>query len=110
MTVNSRLPGFYKLSPEQRFDEIVEASDASAEALEDLRTGDEALLQLADGMVENVVGVMALPLGVGANFRVNGRTTSSRWPPRSRRSSPPPATSPRSRASTAASSARPTSR
>ena len=31
MTVNSRLPGFYKLSPEQRFDKIVEASDTSAE-------------------------------------------------------------------------------
>ena len=73
MTVNSRLPGFYKLSPEQRFDRIVEARDTSAEELDDLRTGDEALLRLADGMVENVVGVMALPLGVGANFRVNGK-------------------------------------
>ena len=37
-------------------------------------------------------------------------TTSCRWRPRSRRSSPPRATSHRSRASTAASSARPTSR
>jgi hydroxymethylglutaryl-CoA reductase len=73
MTVNSRLPGFYKLSPEQRFDKIVEASDTSAEELGDLRTHDEALLHLADGMVENVVGVMALPLGVAANFRVNGK-------------------------------------
>jgi hydroxymethylglutaryl-CoA reductase len=27
----------------------------------------------ADGLVENVVGIYALPLGVGLNFRVNGR-------------------------------------
>ena len=73
MSVNSRLPGFYKLSPEQRFDKIAEASDTSAEDLEALRTDDETLLRLADGMVENVVGVMALPLGIGANFRVNGQ-------------------------------------
>src|ERR1044072_8827832 len=72
MSVNSRLPGFYKLSPQQRFDKIAEARDTSAEDLEDLRTDDEPLLRLADGMVENVVGVMALPLGIGANFRVNG--------------------------------------
>jgi hydroxymethylglutaryl-CoA reductase len=73
MSVNSRLPGFYKLSPRQRFDRIAEAGDATAEDLEDLRTDDEALLRVADGMVENVVGVMALPLGIGANFRVNGQ-------------------------------------
>src|SRR4051812_7313985 len=73
MPVNSRLPGFYKLSPEERFTKVVEASDTDAEAIEALRTTDGDLLRLADGMVENVVGVMALPLGIGANFRVNGK-------------------------------------
>jgi hydroxymethylglutaryl-CoA reductase len=73
MPVNSRLPGFFKLSPQERFDRVLEARGIDAEAIADLRTDDAALLRLADGMVENVVGVMALPLGVGANFRVNGK-------------------------------------
>ena len=73
MAVNSRLPGFYKLSPQERFDKVLEARAIDAEAIGALRTGDEALVRLADGMVENVVGVMALPLGIGANFRVNGK-------------------------------------
>jgi hydroxymethylglutaryl-CoA reductase len=73
MSVNSRLPGFYKLSPEERFDKVVGARDIEPEAIEALRGGDADLLRLADGMVENVVGVMSLPLGVGANFRVNGQ-------------------------------------
>ena len=73
MPVNSRLPGFFKLSPQERFDRVLEARGIDAEALADLRTGDPALLRLADAMIENVVGVLALPLGVGANFRVNGK-------------------------------------
>jgi hydroxymethylglutaryl-CoA reductase len=73
MPVNSRLPGFYKLSPEERFDKVVEAAEIDADALGALRPADDDLLRLADGMVENVVGVMALPLGIGANFRVNGK-------------------------------------
>src|SRR3712207_2575398 len=74
MPVNSRLPGFYKLTPDERFDRVVEARGLPAADLEDLRAcPDDGLPRLADGMVENVVGVMALPLGIGTNFRVNGK-------------------------------------
>ena len=41
--------------------------------LELLQTGDHTLrLPVADKMIENVVGVMGLPLGVGLNFLING--------------------------------------
>lgn len=73
MSVNSRIPGFYKLDPADRFDGIVSASGLDAGELDDLRTNDEEVLRLADGMVENVVGVLPLPLGVAANFTINGR-------------------------------------
>ena len=73
MPVNSRLPGFYKLTPEERFDKVLDARDIEPEAIAALRTDDADLLRLADGMVENVVGVMPLPLGVGANFCINGK-------------------------------------
>ena len=67
---NSRLPGFYKLDPDARYDKLLEAT--GLDQLDDLRRGgDPALLRVVDGMVENVVGVMPLPLGVAANFRVN---------------------------------------
>ncbi|MEM7216838.1 MAG: hydroxymethylglutaryl-CoA reductase, degradative [Pseudomonadota bacterium] len=42
--------------------------------LELLQTGDHTLrLPVADKMIENVVGVMGLPLGVGLNFLINGK-------------------------------------
>ncbi|MDW5597462.1 hydroxymethylglutaryl-CoA reductase, degradative [Conexibacter stalactiti] len=73
MSVNSRLPGFYKLALDERFAALAEASGADPAALEDLRAERDAILPIADGMVENAVGLMPVPLGIGANFRVNGR-------------------------------------
>ena len=68
----SRLPGFYKLSVEERRELLRHRADLSEQDLETLDGGglDTAA---ADRIVENVVGVYALPLGVGLNFRVNGR-------------------------------------
>ena len=73
MSVNSRLPGFYKLDLDERLAKIIDASDADEESLADFRANHEDLLPLVDGMVENAVGTCRCPLGVGANFRVNGR-------------------------------------
>jgi hydroxymethylglutaryl-CoA reductase len=73
MPVNSRLPGFYKLDVDARYDRLREASNGGGGALDGLRTADGDLMQLADGMVENAIGVMAVPVGVAANFTINGR-------------------------------------
>ena len=73
MSVNSRLPGFYKLSPAERFARIVEASGLSQGELASLRSSDEGMMAIADRMIENVVGTLPVPVGIAANFTVNGR-------------------------------------
>jgi hydroxymethylglutaryl-CoA reductase len=68
----SRIPKFYKLSIAERREVLCLRSDLTETDLLVLEGGgmDPAA---ADRIVENVVGVYALPLGLGLNFRVNGR-------------------------------------
>lgn len=70
----SRVPGFYNLSMEERVEAMSNLAGLTrAEA--DMLLGESSSLPLetANTMIENAVGVLALPLGVGLNFRVNGR-------------------------------------
>ncbi len=73
MSVNSRIPGFYKLTPPERFKTIVERSGLPEGDLASLAATDGKMLAIADRMVENVVGTLSIPLGVAANFTINGR-------------------------------------
>src|SRR3954471_4778840 len=68
----SRIPRFYQLSMAQRRD-LLRARIDLIEA--DLAVLDTGGLQpaTADQVVENAIGVYALPLGLGLNFQVNGR-------------------------------------
>jgi hydroxymethylglutaryl-CoA reductase len=68
----SRISGFYRLSVADRRHELLLRSDLSEEDLATLERGGLDT-SAADGLVENVVGIYALPLGVGVNFRLNGR-------------------------------------
>ncbi len=68
----TRIPGFYRLSVDQRREALRGVADLTAQDLETL-DGGGLDTQTADRIVENAVGVYALPLGVGLNFRVNGR-------------------------------------
>jgi len=67
----SRLPGFYNLPWPQRRQRLAELGWLSDEALAALERG--LTPDLADTMIENVVGVHGLPLGIATNFVVNGR-------------------------------------
>jgi hydroxymethylglutaryl-CoA reductase len=69
---DSRIPGFYRLSLSERRDVLRLRSELSDE---DVATWERGGLDAAtaDDIVENAVGVYALPLGVAANFRVNGQ-------------------------------------
>ncbi len=67
----SRLPGFYALSVPQRAAQVAEwagLDDADREAL-----AGSLAQERADKMIENVVGLHALPLAVAPNFLVNSR-------------------------------------
>jgi hydroxymethylglutaryl-CoA reductase len=68
----SNLPSFYKLSVEERLRIVQEFSGLSDEEVNTLRTG--ALpVPSAQRMIENVVGVLPIPLGIAVNFLVNDR-------------------------------------
>jgi len=63
-----RIPGFYRLSIEERRARVELSPQARA-----LLDGGGLDLETADRMIENVVGLYALPLGLALNFQVNGR-------------------------------------
>jgi hydroxymethylglutaryl-CoA reductase len=70
----SRFPGFYKLSVPERVNLVRERGLLSREDFQTLSTGAHTLtVARADKMIENVIGVMGLPLGLGLNFLVNGK-------------------------------------
>ena len=75
---NSRISGFYNLTIEERRAKIAE----SAHLISSPQGTPEDLLpfknggltpEAADHMIENVIGIHALPLGIGLNFQVNGK-------------------------------------
>jgi hydroxymethylglutaryl-CoA reductase len=69
----SRIPGFYNLTLDQRLAELVQRGELSPDEIDVLRGPAGLTLEQADHMIENVVGIHALPLGVALNFLVNGR-------------------------------------
>jgi hydroxymethylglutaryl-CoA reductase len=69
-----RIPEFYKLSIEERVRVVHERGVLTSTDFRALATGRHTLdLSAADRMIENVVGVMGLPLGLGMNLVVNGK-------------------------------------
>lgn len=69
----SRLPGFYELKLEERIRKVAELAGLSAEDI-DVLSGPAGLSpERADQMIENVIGIHALPLGIAVNFLINGR-------------------------------------
>lgn len=72
MDINSRIPGFYQLSIGDRRDEL--AKQLKVEKTEIEHAFAKGLPpELADKMIENVVGVYALPIAIGLNLRLNER-------------------------------------
>jgi hydroxymethylglutaryl-CoA reductase len=73
MNPSSRLPGFYKLAVPERLDAIAAWADLTEDEAATLLGAPGLTPDLADKLIENVVGVFGMPLGVAANFVVNGR-------------------------------------
>jgi hydroxymethylglutaryl-CoA reductase len=69
----SRIPGFYDLSMAQRLAEITRRGGLSAEDIAALSGKIGLTGEQADHMIENAVGLHALPLGIALNFTINGR-------------------------------------
>lgn len=72
MAYTSRLPGFYELPFEARVARLAELCELNPdEAALFVREG--LPRETADQMIENAVGVLGLPLGLGLNFLINGK-------------------------------------
>jgi len=70
---SSRLPGFRDLTIEQRRRAVTDVAGVDAHLL-DVLSPDQGLgVEQADHMVENVIGVLGVPVGIATNFTVNGR-------------------------------------
>lgn len=69
----TRLPAFYNLPLAERVRRLQQAAGLDAAEVEALSGSAGLGAEQADHMIENVVGVFALPLGVATNFVVNGR-------------------------------------
>ena len=68
----SNIGSFYKLSVEERLRIVQEFSGLSDEEVDILKTG--ALpVPSAQRMIENVVGVLPIPLGIAVNFLINDK-------------------------------------
>ncbi len=70
---SSQISGFYKLSVEERLRNVQEFSGLSSDEIATLRKESSLEVKSADKMIENVIGVMPVPLGVATNFFINGR-------------------------------------
>jgi hydroxymethylglutaryl-CoA reductase len=71
MEKSSRLPGFYDLSVAERANTVAEWAGLTVEESAILEEGLSSAQ--ANQMIENVIGTHALPLGIAANFLINGR-------------------------------------
>ncbi|GGJ91492.1 hydroxymethylglutaryl-CoA reductase, degradative [Pseudomonas matsuisoli] len=73
MPFDSRLPNFRSFSPVQRLEHVQQLLGLSSEDATLLRDAGALPLEIADGMIENVIGKFELPYALASNFRVNGR-------------------------------------
>jgi hydroxymethylglutaryl-CoA reductase len=73
MANTSRLPGFYKITVQQRRAVVGEATGVDPNDIRVALDAGGLDAETADKFVENVLGVYALPFAVALNVRVNGR-------------------------------------
>jgi len=71
MSKSSTASGFYKLSPKERLNFVKEFANLTDEETALLQNTGALPLELADRMIENVVGAMPVPLGIAVNFLIN---------------------------------------
>jgi hydroxymethylglutaryl-CoA reductase len=68
---SSTVSGFYKLSVEKRIELVKEFSDLNEE---ETKLFTSCLnMDIADRMIENVLGTFEMPLGIAVNFLINGK-------------------------------------
>ena len=70
---SSRIKDFYKLSQEGKHQELINRGFLTSDDLVNFSQEGGLPLEIAENMIENVIGTYSLPVGVALNFQVNGR-------------------------------------
>ncbi|MFC0302092.1 hydroxymethylglutaryl-CoA reductase, degradative [Virgibacillus soli] len=70
---SSRIPGFYNKTVTERTEILKKWNDFSDEDIAVLSSEKSLPIDIANNMIENVVGTLPLPLGLGLNFLINGK-------------------------------------
>jgi len=70
---SSKISGFYKLSPVERLKLVKDFSNLSKEDTEAIQSLSGLKVEDADRMIENVIGIMSVPLGIAVNFLINDK-------------------------------------
>jgi len=73
MSKTSQISGFYKLTPKERIQIVKKFAGLTDEEVKILQSTGSLPLELADRMIENVVGAIPIPLGIAVNFLINER-------------------------------------
>ncbi|GHU08068.1 3-hydroxy-3-methylglutaryl coenzyme A reductase [Betaproteobacteria bacterium] len=69
----SQFSGFYKLPVADRQKEVADFANLTDDEVALWNTPGSLPLDVADHMIENVVGTWSLPFGIGMNFTINGK-------------------------------------
>lgn len=70
---SSRIEGFYKLPRKERLVTLARMAGLEENDVAELLQPTPLPFEVAEHMIENAIGVLGLPLGVGLNFLINGR-------------------------------------
>jgi hydroxymethylglutaryl-CoA reductase len=73
MSKSSMFSGFYKLTVQERLELVKKFAGLSDEECALLQNTGSLPLDLADRMIENVIGAIPIPLGIAVNFLINKR-------------------------------------
>jgi len=69
----SQISGFYRLNVEERLKIVKDFANLSDDEVAQLKTRTPLGIETADRMIENVIGIMPIPLGIAVNFLINGK-------------------------------------
>ncbi|WP_136053835.1 hydroxymethylglutaryl-CoA reductase, degradative, partial [Microbacterium sp. K24] len=73
MSINSRISGLRDHTTDERLTLVAQSADLDPDVLDALRPDSGLSLAQADHMIENVVGMIGIPIGVATNFTIDGR-------------------------------------
>lgn len=73
MPINSRISGLRDHAPAERLALVAEGAGIDPSDLDALRQDGGLSVAQADHMIENVVGLLSIPVGVATNFTIDGR-------------------------------------